>query len=331
MSILHICNTHFEWELDGALPPTLEAAFAQNPIFLQLQFLPLVYGSIGDGLVVTAFPEKFPESELTLYPLISKPPFQKISSWGHSKLIQDWAVSRGIHYEMPPWDLIKMVNSKAYSFAKSPLPNSRLIFDDEEFSPGFVLKSCFGTAGTGHMFSENPKAKEFCQMQWRKNLPVIAEPWVFRIVDFSTQWFISTDGQITYLGVSFCKSSKTGVHQSNTVGDYEREKKYAYFISEQKEIASAVLQEMSDLGYFGNVGFDAMIYLEGSEEKLQPIVEINARKTMGFVALMLYKKYKKPLELAYINSTAPGLLPNSVIDAQGNKKPFSKQLISAIQ
>ena len=53
MSILHLCNTFFEWELSGQLPTTLERAFAKNPIFLQLQFLPLIYANPDEGILVT--------------------------------------------------------------------------------------------------------------------------------------------------------------------------------------------------------------------------------------------------------------------------------------
>ena len=45
------------------------------------------------------------------------------------------------------------------------------------------------------------------------------------------------------------------------------------------------------LGYFGNVGIDAMVYRSENGPQLHPIVEINARKTMGFAALELQKRH----------------------------------------
>jgi hypothetical protein len=48
------------------------------------------------------------------------------------------------------------------------------------------------------------------------------------------------------------------------------------------------------LGFFGPVGFDAMLYNHPQTKKLRlhPIVEINARRTMGWAALKLYEKLK---------------------------------------
>jgi predicted ATP-grasp superfamily ATP-dependent carboligase len=67
------------------------------------------------------------------------------------------------------------------------------------------------------------------------------------------------------------------------------------------------------MGFRGNVGIDSMIY----DGKLHPIVEINLRKTMGWVALKLGKS------VAYETGTE-GLLPK-FLDI-GKKITFQKQL-----
>ncbi|MBS0628826.1 MAG: hypothetical protein JSS30_01215 [Verrucomicrobia bacterium] len=312
MSILHLCNTFFEWELSGQFQ-TLEEAFDDNPIFLQLQYLPLVYADDNDGILVT---KKVGNGNL--YSLNENPPFDRLETWGHSRLAKAWADERKIGYEMPNWDVVKMVNSKAYSFSKSPLPGGKLIYPGDKIPPNTVLKTCFGTAGRGHLFSNNPKAKAFCQEQWDLGLPLISEPWVERTFDFSTQWKIEKNGQIIFLGVTVCKTTPSGAHQSNVIGDT---KQIEPFIKAQKTKAEEVLKEMADWGYFGEVGFDAMVYGEGM---LQPIVEINARKTMGWAALMLQQKQfpNQLVEMAYISTKEPGPLPTRLGDVK-----FSRQII----
>lgn len=322
MSILHICNTHFEWELAGQLPSSLEKAFSLHPIFLQLQFLPIVYALEGDGLAVTAFPPENLPFPLHLFKQSPLRGYEKISTWGYSQLVKQWADKQGIPYEMPPWDLVKMVNSKSYSFAKSPLPGAKLLFEKEKVEPHFVLKSCFGTAGQGMILAKEPKADLFCEQQWKRGLPVIAEPWVERVVDFSTQWEIKKESGIIFLGTTFCKTTSAGVHQSNTVGDLQKETEYAPFIERQKEIAYFILKEMNEMGYFGEVGFDAMIYLDRGEKILQPVVEINARKTMGWVALELQRQHfpQQMIELSFIPSLEKGLLPIQLGNVQFVKR-----------
>lgn len=319
MSILHLCNTFFEWELSGNAPPNLEEALTQFPIFFQLQYLPLVYSNPEDGILVSEKPNNSKRDNFFL--IKDRPRFSRLETWGHSKLAKAWADDRGIAYDIPPWDLVKKVNSKAYSFEKSPLPGAKLIHPGDPIPPNTVLKSCFGAAGRGILFSDSPKVKAFCQEQWEMGLPLISEPWVKRNLDFSTQWKLSLRGDIEFLGVTFCKTTLSGAHQSNRVNDRKREEEYAPFIAAQKIKAKSVLKEMADWGYFGEVGFDAMIY---DDCQLQPIVEINARKTMGFATLMLQQKHypDQMVEMAYVPSKQPGLLPS---EAGGIR--FSRQLI----
>lgn len=312
MSIIHLCNAFFEWELAGLIPDSLQRALLQSPVFAQLQYLPRLYANGSEGILVSEnLSDDFEYAEL--------------STWGYSQLAKKWAAERGIAYEMPDWEVVKKVNSKAYSFAKSPLPGARLLYESDRAGDGMVLKSCFGAAGQGNAFASDTRADAFCRQQWKLGLPVIAEPWMNRVIDFSTQWMIERSGEVVFLGVTFCKTTSKGVHISNTVGDRVSEEKWATAIEKQKCIAREVLKEMAQEGYFGEVGFDAMIY---DEDCLQPIVEINARKTMGWVTLM-WQKNKAPerqVELAYVASDAVGPLPQ-----QMGEKKFARQVIISIQ
>ena len=303
MSILHFCNTFFEYELEGKIPLSLEEACKKNSLFLQLQFLPLLYAQKNEGILVTDLPkESFSHSFFLMTGPF--PSIKKIETWGSSQLVGRWAREKGIEYAMPPWEVVKKVNSKSYSFAKSPLPGGQLLFPGDQVEGRKILKSCFGTAGRGMIFSDHPKSLAFCQEQWNVGLPVIAEPWVERSLDFSTQWEISQSGAIAFLGTTLCKTTSTGMHQSNTAGM----KHLPSFVEEQKAVAREVLKEMAGWGYFGNVGFDAMLY---GKNQLQPIVEINARKTMGWVTLMYQKKNypDREIELTFVASKQKGLLP----------------------
>lgn len=313
VSTLHLCNTFFEWELANRIGPDVKAALHKSPIFLQLQFLPYLYAKPSEGIVVS---EKPTHASLPTFTLEERPSYQRLETWGYSLLAKHWADSRNIAYPIPPWDVVKKVNSKEYSFSKSPLPGSRLLYPKDPLEKSAVLKSCFGTAGRGLMFTEDPKAKDFCEKEWKLGFPVLLEPWVERKLDFSTQWKISPTKEIQYFGVTLCKTSKKGVHQSNRTI-----RKIPSYVEEQKTFVLPVLQEMAEIGFFGEVGFDAMIY---ENHQLQPIVEINARKTMGWLALTLQKNHfpNEELEIAYIHSSETHPLPRQL----GQIK-FSRQIV----
>ncbi len=354
MTKLHLANTNFEWEIAANKIYPVEKGLENHQIFLQLQFLPFLYADPKDGVAVTHEPndhfwkalelEGIQPSELHLLSS-KKVPYDQVETWGASRNAAEWAKHHKISYEIPAWDIIAKVNSKEFSFTNSPrLPGAALLHTEEEAKKWLsklkgpaVLKTCFGVSGKGHMLvdSHTPPQKtfHFLNKEWRLKRPVIAEPWVTRLLDFSTQWEITPKGKIEYIGVSICENDTKGRYLTTRTGDVP-----AYFgmyfpcFDEHMSVAKQVLKKMAALGYFGNVGIDAMLYQQNTipcKILLQPIVEINARKTMGWAALQMHKyhfsKYKK-LALHYISADAElrSLLPRSL------KNPplvFTKQLI----
>jgi hypothetical protein len=101
---------------------------------------------------------------------------------------------------------------------------------------------------------------------------------------------------------------------------------YFPYLKEHCSYALNTLKKMHKMGFFGNVGLDAMVYEKGI---LQPIVEINARKTMGWVALQIQKRLfsNQTIQVSYVpKKDLPPLLPQAVLDRSGKRKLFSRNL-----
>jgi hypothetical protein len=283
MHTLHICNTFFESRLEQTNPLSLEEAFGQHPVFLQLQYLPFLYADSGDGVLVTvAPPENFLSSkkDLPTFHLVQErsfPQYQKIDAWGHSKEILEWAKKKHLPYAIPDWDVVKIVNSKAFSFELCPLEDGALIFDETDLKRWLqlqkgpaVLKTCFGFSGRGHLRihqgDDVAKALAFIAKERAKQLPIIAEPWLERILDFSTQWEIFSSGEIKKIGETICENDPKGGYLSNQVGGKEDLfGDYIDFLYEHERVVSPILQLIKSLGYFGNVGIDAFIYRKDNQ------------------------------------------------------------------
>lgn len=322
---LHIANTFLEWELETNPKLSLREAFYQHEIFLQLQFLPILFADLDDRVLITDSinsPRYF-----TLDDQI--PSDFTIESWGYSQLIAKWADEKGLRYPMPDWEVVKEVNSKRFSFEHSrKLPGAALLFntsDAEAWLKSFpgpkVLKTCFGVSGKGHLIiDENrERTEKFLQEEWNKDLPVIAEPWVIRDLDFSTQWYIHKDRKIDYLGATICQNDARGKYQSNTVGNLT-----ISHLEQHKNEVTPILKTMAHKGYFGNVGIDAMVY----HSQLHPVVEINARKTMGYAALYYQQKHhpSSTVRFSYTRANA-GYLPNFLVLKNNRKVHFSRNLV----
>ena len=364
--ILHFGNTFFEGELAAVshcfLPVenTLSTLLHSNPIFLQLQFLPFLYASEGDSLLVSEPPppeyssvrKQFDLPDLEIITLKESSTLKhplSLEPWGYSQLLAQWATSRGLHCTMPPWDVVKTVNSKVFSFLHSPqLPHSTLLTCREDADRWLketankkrILKTAFGVSGRGHLFispeimSLEQKAELLLSNEWKSGRPVIAEPWVERILDFSTQWVINREKKIEYVGSTLCQNDGKGQYRSNRVGDecslfHHR----LPFLQEHKKAARDILSLISESGYVGHVGIDAMIYLhcDTQAETLHPIVEINARKTMGWVAIAFQNNHypSQQVEFCY-GQHLEGLLPSRVI-ARGKLFRFHRNIQIAVR
>jgi hypothetical protein len=337
MAFLHIANTNFESELSSTSPTKVAALIQSHPIFMQLQFLPLLYAEASDGIAVT----HMPSPAFRRCHLLDERnfPYERIESWGASPSIAAWAQKKKLTYVMPEWETVRLVNSKAFSFTESPkLPGAALVHSMDELEKWQhrtegpkVLKSCFGVSGKGHLFLPSEHMKRFAEQEFLAGRPLIAEPWVERKFDFSTQWIIHPDQKIEYLGATVCINDQRGRYNSNKVGDLPfLFGKYFPFLAEHQEKVLPILQKMGALGYFGNVGIDTMIW---GNDILQPVVEINARKTMGWVALEISKRRfpKQTIALSYLTkSNLSNLLPDAVVQKNGALLLFSRKLVVEI-
>lgn len=296
MSRLHICNTFFERELETQSKKPLPHWIHSHPVLLQLQFLPLLYAGPDDRIAVTELPEN-PDPRLCL---LEDAPRLPIEHWGPSQTIATWAQSKGIPYAIPDWELVKKINSKVFSFTESPpLPGAKLLHSEEEVrewietTPGDqILKTPFGTAGRGHLFPKGKKEIVFRGV----NMPLIAEPWVERVIDFSTQW---NKGQL--IEVTVFENEANGTYRGTYAGKVE-----SWALQEHLAVAKPLVEKIAAMGYSDHLGVDSFIYLWEGKKRVHPVVEINARKTMSWVAL------QTPGLSIYYTKGKEGLLPKQL-------------------
>ncbi|MGR3911783.1 MAG: hypothetical protein QRY71_00515 [Candidatus Rhabdochlamydia sp.] len=340
MPFIHVANTDAEREMEGSSHPVFQESLNSTPITRQLQFLPLLYKKREDQVLVTSRVEKYKDH---LQSFIG--PFKEgseILSWAPSLALASFAKQNGLIYLMPEWEVVKEVNSKAFSFHQGTyLPRSELITSWDQLVKWIsltegprVLKTCFGSAGKGHLLLPGPslqKLEAFAYPQFLAGRPLIAEPFVKRVLDFSTQWIISKDQTIHYVGSTVLQNSPKGHYQASVIGEESLLfKSYLPQLDSHKITAESVLKKMASLGFFGHVGIDAMIW---GEAILHPIVEINARKTMGFMALEMRKQLfpHQTIKLSYTHHHRSGLplLPQEAL-FNGRNDSFPYNLYAEI-
>lgn len=356
MPFVHIANICFEQELEDTTSTSL--LLLSSSIYRQLQFIPLLYANENDFIITW---DKAPleyisylqtlglgTSSLRLYSDPTPYPHYTLSSWGITPEIQTWAIDHKLQGNLPDPLLVKTLHSKEFSFQMGkPLPYSRLLKEDKDIplflkeTPlPFVLKTTLGFSGKGHLIISNSspeslkKIYSFCQKEFVLNRSVIAEPWLKRIQDFSSQWEITSDGKVHYLGATLCINDIKGHYLGSKVGD-PKELFFSYESQLEEHLAfvEAKVEWIARKGYFGILGIDAFLYLDNKDQLLlHPLVEINIRKTMGTVALLLHRKQKSSsITHIYLaakphNPTDIPLLPWKIIQDQDPPLYFKKNL-----
>lgn len=194
-------------------------------------------------------------------------------------------------------DTIRRVNSKLWSHALEQelgiaLPGACATANYEELRAAvaracphdddkWVIKSPFGFAARERVLGRGARL-EGAQDTWaRRQLAggqtLIFQPWLERLREYGVTLEVRAGGEIHIYGISDLQTNGAGTGTGYLLGrqlDPHR-------LSELEQIAQVVGARLFREGYTGPAGVDAVEHTGG----LHPLLEINARYTMGFVAL----------------------------------------------
>ncbi|MGH9944692.1 MAG: hypothetical protein ACRD9R_20280 [Pyrinomonadaceae bacterium] len=258
----------------------------------------------GDGLLVEPpFPERLSgeaaERGVELIPT-SSPGAQAhrlFTPWGWTHGAIELGAKVGTVIQPVPPRLVKRVNSKLWSYALEvelgvALPGATVTASLSELReavvracprPGdkWVIKSPFGFAARERVLGRGPTL-EGPQATWAvrrlsNGEQLIFQPWLNKVREYGVVLQIQKDGRIHVLGFSDLLTNGAGTGIGYVLGRRptpERERQ----LSEMAELVGARLFAE---GYTGPAGLDALEHESG----LHPLLEVNARYTMGFVAL----------------------------------------------
>lgn len=211
-----------------------------------------------------------------------------------------------VRMQMPSIACVKKVNSKSYStkiYKEIGLqPIGQVITSLETLleegskllkQGAFLIKEPMGVSGKGNLLIDHEKTllrmqKHFTkQIQKGKQLELIIEPLLNKKIDFSCEFQLNQNGHVEILSIQKIVNKGFGY-----LGSITADKAFQIFLEKQGyfEIISKVGAKLHKEGYFGSVCVDAMVL---EDDTLIPIVEINARKSMGFINYYIEQKILK--------------------------------------
>lgn len=164
--------------------------------------------------------------------------------------------------------------------------------------PRCVIKTPWSSSGRGISFVDSGNsgsAVKNAAAAINRYGYVTVEPGADRICDFA-MLFMAKNGKVDFQGLSWFETDSHGRYKSNFVGpqgDIKSRIQALYPIARLEQVARKLEEILTGLcaGFYdGPVGVDMLLARGGAEVILHPVVEINFRYTMGFLALMLEKR-----------------------------------------
>lgn len=194
-------------------------------------------------------------------------------------------------------EIVKRVNSKLWSHALEvelgiTLPGAALSSTVEELrgaiaracpAPGdkWVIKSPYGFAARERVLGRGPVLEaaqgRWCERRFARGETLIFQPWLAVVREYGVVAEIADDGAFTVHGVSDLQTNGAGTGTGYVLGRPPAPER----LRELGRVAALACERLFAEGYAGPVGVDALEHAGG----LHPLLEINARYTMGFVAL----------------------------------------------
>jgi len=158
----------------------------------------------------------------------------------------------------------------------------------EPGSAGLTLKPRIGTSGRGRLPLRTAADLDVI----RSSLPrfarsggILVEPWCARSSDLSVTLFVSESGEITLVGSAELLVTPSGVYRGHrgSVDARGRMSSGSRFDERMREAAVELARAAASVGYTGPCGVDGFVFEHAGCEMLRPVVEFNARFTIGFL------------------------------------------------
>lgn len=172
-------------------------------------------------------------------------------------------------------------------------------FDEQESEHAWVIKANFSMAARERVLGRGPKLTATSERWLRRRLEfdgaVFFEPWLRRRAEAGIQWSLPKPGfgQPKLQGITPLLTDKQGGYRGS---EFSLDATVPAEWQRAVEATEKAARQLQQIGYFGPLGIDAAIHETSTGQTLlRPLQDINARYTMGRLALG-FRKLLRPGE-----------------------------------
>jgi hypothetical protein len=225
-----------------------------------------------------------------------------LSPWGWNDELLRWGQARTLQIDAPPIEVVRLANSRRFSATweqqtGTGIPGAAACFTMEQVCDAiralaggkWVIKAEFSHAARERLLGAGDlteSAASWVRKRLQRDGAVFFEPWVERVAEAGLQWTVPKEGSprleaitplLCHLDGRYLGSLFQTADQSASTDD----SRWSAAIEPTERVAA----HLQSLGYFGPLGIDVMQYRLGDELRLRSVQDVNARWTMGRLAL----------------------------------------------
>jgi len=167
-----------------------------------------------------------------------------------------------------------------------------------------LLKSPYSSSGRGLLWLSPGKLpqseKQIISGMLKKQSQVSLEKALDKRLDFSMHFEITREKKTHFIGYSVFQTNAKGAYESSLLANQETLEKQItvlidkHLLQKVQKTLTGILHEMYAPHYIGNLGVDMLVYSSENQFRLHPCVEINMRKSMGYLAIRLFENHICP-------------------------------------
>lgn len=171
-----------------------------------------------------------------------------------------------------------------------------------ELAREFTLKPRLGTSGRGRVSARSLDAPELAPALagLAERGGALLEPWLRRTADYAVGLHVAESGELTVLGVLEQRTSRSGVYRGHR-GELDHRGRVVSGGPDDDALlgaAAELARAAHAAGFHGPCGVDAFAFEHDGQRVLRPVVELNARFTMGTVVLGLLRRARAWIDAA---------------------------------
>ena len=234
-------------------------------------------------------------------------PSARLVPWGWTDGVRAIGKVRGWECVAPPMEVVRQVNSRLFRFelereydigldgaaVTSSLDELDAVLQRRGNTPrGWLLKANFGMSGResrrGRGTHLDDNTRNWAQRRLHSAGPIIFEPLVERVAEAGIQMEIPQTGEPALIGVTPLLVDRSGVYRGSRFACPGSEIATWEIAAWRPAVETGLrlAKRLQGLGYFGPLGVDAMQYRdEAGDSRMRPLQDLNARYTMGRLAL----------------------------------------------